>query len=113
LGSENRLSLHFYFGQVSALGRQGQKMTELAGLMPVAVGFTDNRSLEDLGLLRHLLEYLKPFGQNIALSPVNQQLKGNGVMREGETSIRFGFTQQSCYFRNHCFSHNFRNRRRN
>jgi dihydroorotase len=54
------------------------------------VGFTDNRGLEDLGLLRHLLEYLKPFGKNIALSPVNQQLKGNGVMREGETSIRFG-----------------------
>lgn len=83
-------STRLHFWASLTLGREGQKMTELADLMPVAVGFTDNRSLEDLGLLRHLLEYLKPFGQNIALSPVNQQLKGNGVMREGETSIRFG-----------------------
>ncbi len=83
-------STRLHFWASLTLGRQGQKMTELADLMPVAVGFTDNRGLEDLGLLRRLLEYLKPFGKNIALSPVNQQLKGNGVMREGETSIRLG-----------------------
>jgi dihydroorotase len=89
-GFSNTKSTRLHFWASLTLGRQGQQMTELADLMPVAVGFTDNRSLEDLGLLRHLLEYLQPFGQNIALSPVNQQLRGNGVMREGETSIHFG-----------------------
>jgi dihydroorotase len=89
-GFLDKKSARLQFWASLTLGRQGQQMTELADLMPFAVGFTDNRSLEDLGLLRHLLEYLKPFGQNIALSPLNQQLRGNGVMREGENSIRFG-----------------------
>lgn len=73
------------------LGVQGQQMTELAELAAAGVvGFADGQPLENLALLRHLLEYLKPLGKPIALLPCNRQLAGHGVMREGSYSIRFG-----------------------
>lgn len=70
--------------------REGQKMAELGDLLESAFGFTDSRAIEDSGLIRRLLEYLQPFGKAIALFPVNTRLRGNGVMREGDASIRFG-----------------------
>lgn len=67
-------------------------MTELAELAatPGAIGFADGQPLENLALLRRVLEYLKPLGKPIALYPCNRQLVGNGVMREGSYSMRFG-----------------------
>lgn len=74
------------------LGVQGQQMTELAELAAVSgvVGFTDGQPLGNLALLRRLLEYLKPLGKPVALWPCDRQLVGNGAMREGSESIRFG-----------------------
>lgn len=74
------------------MGVQGQQMTELAELAatPGAIGFADGQPLENLALLRRVLEYLKPLGKPIALYPCNRQLVGNGVMREGSYSVRFG-----------------------
>jgi dihydroorotase len=74
------------------VGVQGQQMTELAELAatPGAIGFADGQPLENLALLRRVLEYLKPLGKPIALYPCNRQLVGNGVMREGSYSVRFG-----------------------
>jgi len=54
------------------------------------VGFADGRPLSNLALVRRLLEYLQPLGKPIALWACDSKLMGNGVMREGLSSIRFG-----------------------
>ncbi len=85
------VSVHFW----GTLTRQakGEKMSELAELAATdIIGFTDNQTFENLDLLRRLLEYIKPLNVPIALTPLNRQLQGNGVMREGEASILYGLT---------------------
>jgi len=76
------------------MGVQGQQMTELAELAATTgvVGFADGQPLGNLALLRRLLEYLKPLGKPVALWPCDRQLVGNGVMREGAQSLRFGLS---------------------
>jgi dihydroorotase len=72
------------------LDTKGQQMTELAELAASGVtGFSDGKPI-DLALLRRLLEYLQPFGKSIALYACDRSLVGNGVVREGANSIRFG-----------------------
>lgn len=80
------------FWAALTLGVQGQQMTELAELAATSgvVGFADGQPVENLALLRRVLEYVKPLKKQIALYPCNRQLVGNGVMREGSYSIRFG-----------------------
>lgn len=69
----------------------GQQMTELAELAEAGVvGFSDGRPLSNLGLVRRLLEYLQPLHKPVALMPCDGKLMGNGVMREGINSMRFG-----------------------
>jgi dihydroorotase len=74
------------------LAREGQNMAEVSDLLEFALGFTDSRGSEATGLTRRLLEYLQPWHSAIALFPVQSQIKGNGVMREGDDSIRFGLS---------------------
>ncbi|HAA33203.1 MAG TPA: dihydroorotase [Cyanobacteria bacterium UBA8553] len=82
---------HLYCWGALTLNVEGQQMTELAELAAAGVvGFADGRPLANLGLVRRLLEYLKPIGKPIALIACNPQLAGNGVMREGAQSICFG-----------------------
>ncbi len=84
-------SPQFQFWGTLTVGGQGNQMTELAELATGGViGFTDGRGIENLGLLRRLLEYLKPLGKPVALVPEYPSLKGNGVMREGPLSIHYG-----------------------
>lgn len=72
------------------LGVAGQQMTELAELGRAGVvGFADGRPL-GMGLLRRLLEYLQPLHKPVALMSGDSKLMGNGVMREGINSLRFG-----------------------
>ena len=72
-------------------GVEGQQMTELAELAASGViGFTDGRPIANLGLLRRALEYLQPLGKPVALVPCDSKLVGNGVMREGVQSLRYG-----------------------
>ncbi|MBF2007135.1 MAG: dihydroorotase [Chlorogloeopsis fritschii C42_A2020_084] len=69
----------------------GKQMTELAELAAAGVvGFADRQPLENLVLVRRVLEYLQPLAKPIALWCCDRQLMGNGVMREGADSIRFG-----------------------
>ncbi|MDM9385588.1 dihydroorotase [Chlorogloeopsis sp. ULAP01] len=69
----------------------GKQMTELAELAVAGVvGFADRQPLENLVLVRRVLEYLQPLAKPIALWCCDRQLMGNGVMREGVDSIRFG-----------------------
>lgn len=80
-----------YFWGALTVDVQGQQMTELAELAAAGVvGFADGQPLENLALVRRLLEYLKPLGKPVALWPCERQLVGNGVMREGPYSVRFG-----------------------
>ncbi len=80
-----------YFWGALTVGLQGQQMTQLAELAADGVvGFADGRPLENLALLRRILEYLKPLEKPIALWACDRQLVGNGVMREGSYSVRFG-----------------------
>jgi dihydroorotase len=83
--------IHLYFWSAFSVGMEGQQMTEIAELATAgAIGFADGRPAKDLGLLRRLLEYAKPFNKPIALVPANESLSGNGVMREGMASISYG-----------------------
>lgn len=79
-----------YFWGALTLGIQGQQMTELAMAATEFVGFSDGYPLQNWALLRRLLEYLHPLDKPIALWPCNLELSGEGVMREGSASIRFG-----------------------
>jgi dihydroorotase len=69
----------------------GKQMTELADLAASGVvGFADGGYWENLGLVRRVLEYLQPLGKPIAFWCCDRQLMSNGVMREGQDSIRLG-----------------------
>jgi dihydroorotase len=82
---------HLHYWGALTLGIQGQQMTELAELAAVGVvGLTDGQPIANLSLLRRLLEYLRPLEKPIALVASDRQLAGNGVMREGTSSLRLG-----------------------
>ncbi|MGK7880964.1 MAG: dihydroorotase [Crocosphaera sp.] len=71
----------------------GEQMTELGELVQGGVvGFTDNQGIENLALLRRVLEYLKPLNKPLAVVAEFPSLKGNGVMREGYFSTTYGLT---------------------
>lgn len=80
------------FWAALTVGLQGQQMTELAELAaaPSVVGFADGLPIENLALLRRLLEYLKPLKKPVVLWACSRQLVGNGVMRDGVDSTRLG-----------------------
>jgi dihydroorotase len=83
--------LEINFWGAITLNLDRETLTELGELANSGIiGFTDRISLSNLGLLRRVLEYLHPFGKPIALTAYDSKLKGNGVMREGAASIRFG-----------------------
>jgi len=84
-------SPHLYCWGALTLGTQGLQMTQLAELAAAGVvGFADGKPVENLALLRRLLEYLQPLGKPVALWPNNGSLAENGVMREGIFSLRLG-----------------------
>ncbi|MEH2141476.1 dihydroorotase [Nostoc sp.] len=69
----------------------GKQMTELADLASAGVvGFSDGKPLENLALLRGVLEYVQPLGKQVAFWPSDRQLAANGVIREGPDALRFG-----------------------
>jgi dihydroorotase len=73
-------------------------MAELEELMRSGIiGFADGRAISNLGLLRRVLEYLKPSGIPLALFSLNPSLRGRGVMREGQASIRYGLPGDPLY----------------
>ena len=81
----------FHFWGNLTLDGKGEQLTELAELAETEIiGFTDAKPLRHEGLLQRALEYLQPLNKPVALFPVNLTLRGNGVMREGSASIRFG-----------------------
>ncbi|MBC6474686.1 MAG: dihydroorotase [Hormoscilla sp. GM102CHS1] len=89
--SRYRRAPHLYCWGALTLGTQGLQMTQLAELAAAGVvGFADGKPVENLALLRRLLEYLQPLGKPVALWPNNGSLAEDGVMREGIFSLRLG-----------------------
>ncbi len=73
------------------LNAKGQQMTELSELAQSGVvGFADGQPINNLVLIRRLLEYLQPLHKPLALWACDRSLVGNGVIREGVESVRFG-----------------------
>ncbi|MEH1867112.1 MAG: dihydroorotase [Nostoc sp.] len=84
------LPLLYIWGAIT-LDVAGNQMTELADLASAGVvGFSDGKPLENLALVRRVLEYLQPLGKPVAFWPSDRQLTANGVMREGADALRFG-----------------------
>lgn len=81
----------FYIWGALTQNLAGEIIAPLAELAEAGViGFTDNRPHRNLQLVRKLLEYAQPFNLPVALMPTNVELRGNGVIRESETSFRLG-----------------------
>lgn len=71
--------------------RRGDTMTEFAELSDAgAIGFCDDAHLPSLTLLRQVLDYLVPLQRPLFLWPHQAELKGRGVMQEGEQSLQLG-----------------------
>ncbi|MEH2327134.1 MAG: dihydroorotase [Nostoc sp.] len=87
---ENLPPLLHIWGAIT-LDVAGKQMTELANLASAGVvGFSDGKPLENLALVRRVLEYIQPLGKPVAFWPSDRQLAANGVMREGVDALRFG-----------------------
>ena len=80
--------LHFW-GAVSH-GAATKQMNELAELKLGVVGFSDEYNLSNLSLLKQVLEYVKPWQKPVAIALSKNELTGNGVVREGIVSLRYG-----------------------
>ncbi|MDZ8136442.1 MAG: dihydroorotase [Nostoc sp. DedQUE04] len=90
-GAEKSLSPLLHIWGAITVDVAGKQMTELADLASAGVvGFTDGKPLENLALVRRVLEYLQPLGKPVAFWPSDRQLTANGVMREGTNALRFG-----------------------
>ncbi|WP_066423794.1 dihydroorotase [Anabaena sp. 4-3] len=91
-GNPSSLSLpHLHIWGAITLDVAGKQMTELADLAAAGVvGFTDGLPLDNLGLVRRLLEYVQALGKPVAFWPCDRLLQSNGVMREGADALRYG-----------------------
>lgn len=70
---------------------KGEKMTELADLKNAGVvGFADGDALNNLALVRRVLEYLQPLRKPAAFWCCDRDIAADGIMREGANSIQWG-----------------------
>jgi dihydroorotase len=74
----------------AAYSQRDQKMNALAELQPAIVGFTSRHNFSNLHVLKQILEYVQPGQKQIAIALQQNELAGNGVVREGVASIRYG-----------------------
>ena len=75
----------------AAIGANNTKqMNELAELSSAVAGFYGRFNLSNLSLFKQLLEYLQPWHKPLAIALEDNELTGNGTIREGSASIRYG-----------------------
>ncbi|MEM8828872.1 MAG: dihydroorotase [Cyanobacteria bacterium P01_G01_bin.19] len=86
--SQNSLPRLDFWGAATKDG----KLNELAELKSEIVGYSDRFKFGNLDLLRQLLEYVRPWQVPVAIALEQNELTGNGVIREGEASIRYGMS---------------------
>lgn len=80
-----------------ASNQQNQQMTDLIELSTNVIGFAETYTFANLGRLRKILEYAKPLDKPIALALNNNEIKSNGVVREGAASIRYGLSGEPAF----------------
>lgn len=80
-----------------ASNKQNQQMTDLIELSTNVIGFAEIYTFANLDRLRKILEYAKPLDKPIALALNNNELKNNGVVREGAASIRYGLSGEPVF----------------
>ena len=95
LGNDHCPQIHFWSAISS--GREQKQMTELAELSPHAIGFSDRFCLADLPFLKQALEYLQPLQKPVAIDISANELTGQGVIREGVNSVRYGMVGNPDY----------------
>ena len=74
------------------LGLRGEELSEI-GLLAEAgcKAISDGRvAMSDSGVLRRALDYVRPFGLVVLLRPSDPWLEREGVMHEGQVSLRVG-----------------------
>ncbi len=86
--SQSFSRLHFWGAAFQATA--SKQMNELRELKPEVIGYSDRYNLANLNLFKQLLEYVQPWQKTIAIALNQNELAGDGVVREGEASIRYG-----------------------
>jgi dihydroorotase len=78
-----------FWGEVSQTN-QSKQMSELGEMKSGVIGFSDRYNLGNLNLFRQVLEYIQPWQVTLAIALNQNELAGEGVIREGFESIRYG-----------------------
>jgi dihydroorotase len=65
-------------------------MNALAELQSEIIGFATRHNLSNLSVLKQILEYIQPWQKPIAIALQQNELAGNGIVREGQVAIRYG-----------------------
>jgi len=76
----------------AASDRHNQTMNPLGEIESEVMGFTTSHNLSNLNLLPQVFEYIQPWKKTIAIALHQNELAGNGVVREGAASLRYGMT---------------------
>ncbi len=85
----NQTQLHHWAALTQ--GAKGKAMAELQELKDAgALGFCDGHPLEDIALVRRLLEYLHPQKTPIGIWARDTTLAGSGIAREGSIALQLG-----------------------
>ena len=79
--------LHFWGACCDDSVRQ---MNELQELKAGVLGFATRHKLSNLDVFKQILEYVRPWQKPLALALDRNELSGDGVVREGDFSIRYG-----------------------
>ena len=90
LNTKNIQLPQLHFWGAASHGAATKQMNELAELKLGVVGFSDEYNLSNLSLLKQVLEYVKPWQKPVAIALSKNELTGNGVVREGIVSLRYG-----------------------
>ncbi|MDJ0688769.1 MAG: dihydroorotase [Xenococcaceae cyanobacterium MO_188.B32] len=86
-----------FWGAMGSSRQNQRQMTDLIELSANVVGFAETYTFASLGLLKQILEYVKPLNKPIALAINNNELKGKGVVREGTASISYGLSGEPAF----------------
>lgn len=74
----------------STSDRSNQTMNPLGEIAPEVIGFIGSHNLSNLSLLPQVLEYIQPWEKTLAIALHSNELAGNGVVRKGGASLRYG-----------------------
>ncbi|WP_019504956.1 dihydroorotase [Pleurocapsa sp. PCC 7319] len=94
--SEQQLSQLNFWGAISP-GAAVKKMNQLGEMKSGVIGFSDQYNLVNLNLLKQVLEYVQPWQKPLAIALNQNELTGDGVVREGLASIRYGMSGNPSY----------------